>query len=118
MSTHLDSLYRRRWELYYTPNKIYDSREINWKQIPKDEVIKIEMYVEGHIYIIDNTDPSFKGFIRWRWGGFEFNGKVKIDIWTAGWHDGTTCHMTEVQFKDGSMERKEYQLKDYKVHLK
>ena len=114
---HLDCCYRRRWELYRTPTKVYDSREVNWRDIPWDEVYGIEAYVEGQVHTVDNYSPGFKGFIRWRWGGFHNNGKVPIDIWCIGWHDEVTCFMKEIQFKDGSMEEKEYPFDQFKKHL-
>ena len=108
---HLDNEYRRRWELYHTKTNIFDSREINYKEIT-EQVIKIETHVEGQVYIAEGN------VIRWRFGGFHHNGKVKIDEWVIGTHDDTTCYMQVIQFKDGSMEKKEYPLKDFKVHLK
>lgn len=115
---HLDSEYRRRWELYTTPDQVYDSREVNWRDIPWDEVTELKASVEGHEYVVDNHGPSFKNFIRWRWGGFHFNGKEKIDIWCIGWTDGITCFMKEIEFKDGSMTEKEYPFEEFKKHLK
>ena len=113
---HLDSEYRRRWELYHTENKIYDSRKINYKDI-HDEVIKIVASVEGKVYTLDISKQECKGLIRWRFGGFHFNGRVKIDEWCIGYHDEETCFMKVIQFKDGSMEEKEYPYADFKVHL-
>ncbi len=108
---HLDNEYRRRWELYYTKNDVFDSREINYKEII-EKVIKIETHVEGQVYIAEGN------VIRWRFGGFHYNGKVKINEWCIGTYDDTTCYMQVIQFKDGNMEKKEYPLKDYEVHLK
>lgn len=116
---HLDSCYRRRWELYYTPNKVYDSREVNWKDIPINEVYSIESYIEGQIHTVDNYDSGFVSFIRWRFGGQEWiDGEVhKIDVWCIGWTDGVTCFMKEIEFKDGSMTEKEYPFDQFKKHL-
>ena len=114
---HLDSEYRRRWETYITPTKIYDSRIVNWHDIPWSELTELRASMEGHEYIVDNSDPAFKGFIRWRWGGFLQGGKEKIDIWCIGWHDGITCYMQEIQFKDGSMVEANYPLEEFKNHL-
>ena len=114
---HLDSCYRRRWELYRTPNKVYDSRIINWRDIPWNEVYGIEAYVEGQMYAVDNYSPGFVSFIRWRWGGFHNNGAIPINVWCIGWHDGTTCFMKEIEFKDGSMKEKEYPFDKFKKHL-
>lgn len=116
---HLDSCYRRRWELYYTPDKVYDSCEINWKDIPRNKVYNIEAYVEGQVYVVDNYSPDFVSFIKWRFAGQEWIDGVlhKINAWCIGYHDGKTCFMKEIQFKDGSMEEKEYPLKEFKKHL-
>lgn len=113
---HLDGEYRRRWELYTTPSKVYDSRIINWRDVPWDEVTKVEASVEGHHYVVEPGE-GFKGFIRWRWAGFHFNGKVKINKWCIGWYDACTCYMQEIEFKDGSMKREEYPFEDFKKHL-
>lgn len=104
--------------MYYTPDKVYDSRIINWKDIPRDKVYNIEAYVEGQAYIVDNYSPDFVSFIRWRFAGQEWiNGELyKINVWCIGYHNGTTCFMKEIQFKDGSMEEKEYPLEEYKNH--
>ena len=117
---HLDSCYRRRWELYRTPNKVYDSRIINWRDIPWNEVYGIEAYVEGQMYAVDNYSPGFVSFIRWRFAGQEWIDGVlhKINIWAIGYHNGTTCFMREIQFKDGSMKEAQYPLEEYKNHLK
>ena len=111
---HLDSEYRRRWEKYYTSDDIYDSREINWRDFDHTKVTKIEANIEGHIYIVDNSN-----LIRWRFAGQEWiNGVLhKIDIWCIGYHDGITCFMKEIQFKDGSMKETQYPLEEYKRHL-
>jgi len=114
---HLDSEYRRRWELYTTPEQVYDSREVNWHDIPWNDVIKLQASVEGHEYTVDNTGPDFQSFIRWRWGGFHNNGAIPINVWCIGWTDGVTCFMKEIEFKDGSMKEVEYPFEQFKKHL-
>ena len=113
---HLDSEYRRRYELYTTPSKVYDSRLINWRDIPWDEVTKLEASVKGHHYEVE-PGAGFKGFIRWRFGGFKNNGKIPIRVWCVGWHDGKTCFMKEIEFKDGSMKETEYPFGRFRKHL-
>ncbi|MCK5616129.1 hypothetical protein KAR91_80440 [Candidatus Pacearchaeota archaeon] len=114
---HLDSEYRRRWELYTTPDQVYDSREVNWREVPWEEVIELKASVEGHEYTVDNSGPGFQSFIRWRWGGFHNNGAIPINVWCIGWTDGVTCFMKEIEFKDGSMTEKEYPFEQFKKHL-
>ena len=113
---HLDSEYRRRWETYTTPEAVYDSRYVNWRDVPWDEVTKLEASVEGRNYVVESGE-GFQSFIRWRWGGFHYNGRVPINIWCIGWTDGITCFMKEIEFKDGSMTEKEYPLEKFKRHL-
>lgn len=113
---HTDDCYRRRWELYTTQSNVYDSREVNWRDIPWNEVTKIEVSVEGKHYEVVPGD-GFVGFIRWRWGGFHNNGAIPINVWCVGWHDGVTCFMKEIEFKDGSMTEKEYPFEEFKKHL-
>lgn len=117
-ATHrpLDGEYRRRYELYTTPSKVYDSRIINWRDVPWDEVTALEANVEGRRHVVEPGE-GFQGFIKWRWTGFHFNGKVKIDVWCIGWHDGVTCFMKEIEFSDGSMTEKEYPFDKFKRHL-
>jgi len=115
----LDNCYRRRWELYTTELCVYDSRQTNYKEI-EEEVIQIETNVEGKVYIINKFDhDTCKGLIRWRFGGQKWinNILVKIDEWCIGWHDGEICHMKCIQFKDGSMIEKDFDLKEYEAHL-
>ena len=113
---HLDSEYRRRWETYTTPDQIYDSRKVNWRNIPWDQVTKLEADVEGHHYVV-SPRKGFQSFIRWRWGGFHNNGAIPIHVWCIGWTDGVTCFMKEIEFKDGSMTEKEYPYEQFKKHL-
>ena len=113
---HLDSEYRRRWELYHTSDGIYDSREINWKQIPRDKVTQIEAHVESQVYSVYASQGSL---IRWRFGGQEWVDGVfhKINTWCIGWTDGVTCFIKEIEFKDGSMTEREYPYDQFKKHL-
>ena len=112
---HLDSEYRRRWELYTTPDQVYDSRKVNWRDIPWDQVTQLQASVLEHEYTINNMGLGFQSFIRWRWGGID-QGKP-INVWCVGWTDGVTCFMKEIEFKDGSMTEKEYPLELFKKHL-
>lgn len=112
----LDSEYRRRWEIWTTSAIVYDSREINWRNIPWEKVLKVEIFVEGQHYTVEPGE-NFVGFIRWRWIGYQTNKNLPIDIWCVGWHDGINCFMLEVQFKDGSMEEKIYPFEQFKNHL-
>ena len=112
---HLDIEYRRRWETYTTPDQVYDSRQINWRDVPWKDVTKLQASVRDHEYTVDNTGPKFKSFIRWRWGGFDA-GRT-INTWCIGWTDGKTCFMKEIDFKTGDMVEKEYPLKQFHKHL-
>ena len=112
---HLDSEYRDRYELYTTPGKRYNSRTTNWHEVPWGKVTKLQAKIKGKKYTVDKSGPSFKSFIRWRWGGVD-KGK-QINIWCIGWTDGVTCFMKEIQFKDGSMTEKEYPFEQFKKHL-
>ena len=117
-SNSLDSGYRRRWELYTTEKGVYDSREINYKQI-EEEVIQIETHMEGKVYTVNKSDHICNGLIRWRFGGHHWvdNKYTKIDEWCIGWYDDEFCHMQCIQFKDGSMREEKFLLSEYKSHL-
>ena len=60
IARHLDSEYRRRWELYTTQDQVYDSRTVNWHDIPWDQVTLLQASVEGNEYTVDNTGPGFR----------------------------------------------------------
>ena len=123
---HLDNEYRNKREEYITPNKIYDSREINWREVPWNNVQEIKIIIKNNEYSVTNSDPRFKAFIKWRWGGkiaqFDEEGNPvvpkKINIWCIGWTDGVICYMTEIDFHTGKLDREcEYLLDMFKSHI-
>ena len=119
---HLDSEYRNRYEIYHTPNKIYDSRECNWRNVPWDEVTKIQVKLRYTEFELDKPETdTFKGFIRWR--NHIVQGRIRMtkdnvideqtfsknkkEEWCIGWTDGENCFMTIFDFKTGELLGKE-----------
>lgn len=125
---HLDSEYRRRWEEYHlVDGSIFNSCDINWRQVEWEKVVKIVISVEGQRHeMTPRGKANFKYFMRFRWGGQEaqfdkqghFSGHRQINIWTIGWTDGKTCYLQDIDFYNGRL-LKEYQapLISFKKHI-
>lgn len=108
MSTlHLDSMYKNRWEEFYLNDGIIkDSRQINWRNVEWDKVIKIVAHLKKSTFVVDNKGSGFRAFMNFRWGGAEamyekgkYLGHKKIHVWTIGWTDGVTCFLKNIDFK-------------------
>lgn len=116
---HLDSEYRRRWQEYHTADgKKFDSRLINWRQVPWEKVIRIDTYMTGQKHSVTCQDPRFQFFLCFRWGGQEaiykhgvYHGHKPIRIWTTGWTDGQNAYLIDVDFFTGNL------IKSYKAPL-
>jgi hypothetical protein len=110
MEKHLDKIYRRRWELFHLQSgEVLDSREINWRDVPWRQVVKIIVHMNGQVHEFNNRYPGFKAFMNLRWGGREakfeggqYIGHAHINLWTVGWTDGQTCFLTDIDFFTGS----------------
>lgn len=105
---HLDSEYKNRYELFYLDDgTVKDSRQINWRNVEWDKVVKIVAHLRGNAYEVDNTGLGFCAFMNFRWGGAEamhsekgkYLGHKKIHIWTIGWTDGVMCFLKNIDFK-------------------
>lgn len=112
----LDSEYRRRWEKYFLEDgTILDSREVNWRNVQNwDEVARIIAHVQNEAHEFDFRDqPGFVGYMRFRWHGkiaqFDedghFTGHKDVHEWAYGWTDGSTAHMTDIDFRTGKRVR-------------
>ncbi len=123
---HLDSEYRRRWQEYHTADgKIFDSRLINWRQVEWEKVIRIDTYMNNQKHSVSCSDPRFRFFLNFRWGGQEpvykhgvFETQKKIKIWTVGWADDSIAHLKDICFYTGD-NIKEYlaPLSEFKMHI-
>jgi len=117
----LDSEYRQRWQFYHLADgSIKDSRLIHWRQVDWENVVKVESFIRGKKYTVDCTDPRFQFFIVFRWFGQEHidGNRKQINIWTQGWSDGSTCYLTNIDFKTGQLLR-QYKdpLSKYEAHV-
>jgi hypothetical protein len=123
---HLDSEYRRRWQEYYLSNgTVKDSRQINWRNVEWEKVVRIDTFINGKKHSVTCQDHRFKYFMCFRWGGVKpvyENGAYKshgnIAIWTVGWTDGTTCFLKDIDFFTGD-HIKDYisPLSNFKGHI-
>jgi hypothetical protein len=107
---HLDSEYRNRWEEFHLADgTIMDSRQINWREVAWDQVVKITAHLRGNVYEVDNSGPGFRAFMNFRWAGMEaqydknkkYMGHKKINSWVIGWTDGVLCFQKNIDFKTG-----------------
>jgi len=99
----LDNIYRNRWQEYYLANgRKFDSREIYWRMLPWNQVVKIVTYINNKKYLVHSNHPNFKLFVVYRWAGYD-SKKGVINEWAVGWSDGKNCFMTDINFKTGEI---------------
>lgn len=123
---HLDSEYRRRWQKYHTADgKTFDSRLINWRQVEWEKVIGIDTYMNSYKHSVSCSDPRFRFFLCFRWGGQEpvykhgvFTSYRRIKIWTVGWADDAMAHLMDIDFYTGKhIKNYTAPLKTFKGHI-
>jgi len=123
---HLDAEYRRRWQEYHLADgRVMDSRQINWRNVEWEKVVKIVTHIEGQSYAVDARESTFLFFMNFRWGGSEpiyklgkFAGRKAIKIWTVGWTDGTRCYLADLDFYTGALVKKYVEpLKKFIQHI-
>lgn len=101
------SEYKDRWEEFYVQSgEFYDSREVNWRDVPWDKVVKVRVRILDKVHDFDNKELDFKFFINFRRGG-KTSTKTRIEtdinIWTVGWTDGCTCFLKDIDFYTGEI---------------
>lgn len=105
---HLDSEYRGRFQEYHMAGgRVYDSRQVNWRQIEWEKVVGIVTNIRDKKYLTHSNHPDFKFFVVYRWAGINYDtGRpVKIREWAVGWSNGEKCFMTDIAFKTGEVVR-------------
>jgi hypothetical protein len=96
---------------YMADGSTISSCRLNWREVEWEKVVKIELHKGGPIFSISATvDPTFKGFMHFRYGGCA-NGR-EVDSWVIGWTDGIECYLFEVDVRLGLV------LQDFKQPLK
>ena len=110
---HLDSEYRRRWELFELEDgTIEDSRLKNWREVEWGKVIKIIVHIQHQIHVIDRQNKAnFQGFLNFRTFGKEprYNEKREyiehktIQEWVIGWTDGINSFLKAIDFYTGNL---------------
>lgn len=93
--------------------QVADSRNVNWRQVEWERVVKVVTYMNGQVHPMPISDPRHRFFMVFRWGGQEAqykNGKYAghraIKIWTQGWTDGAICHLQDIDFYTGDLIKK------------
>ncbi len=111
---HLDNVYRRRWREYHLfDGTVKDSREINWRQVEWEKVVKVVVHIRDEVHTVDCVGkPSFQTFVNFSHGGFEHftneRGELEkraIRQWCIGWTDGTNVFIKEIDFATGLLVR-------------
>lgn len=110
----LDSEYRKRWQLFHLADgTVKDSREVNWRHVEWEKVIKIEVYILDKVHSVNCNNPNFQFFLNLRHAGLTWkdNKKVKINEWCIGWTDGIRAFLKDIDFFTGNI------VKEYVVPL-
>ena len=110
---HLDSEYRRRWELFELEDgTIEDSRLKNWRDVEWDKVVRITANVHGETYeVVKKGKKGFKGFMNFRTFGKiaqydenkKYIGHKTAQEWLIGWTNGKKCFMKVIDFYTGNL---------------
>lgn len=124
---HLDSEYKRRWqEFHMADGTILDSRQINWRNVEWEKVVKLTVNMEGQYYEVGMEGKAgFVCFINFRCGGQEIirkpDGKEerrRIHTWVIGWTNGNECFLQEIDFYRGGLVRRYVDnVKNLKSHI-
>lgn len=118
---HLDSEYRNRWQEYsLADGRVMDSRQINWRHVDWERVVRIDLHIHGKNYYVDCKHSNFLFFMCFRWAGWEWirDIKRKINLWTIGWSDGEKCFLVDIDFKTGEFKKRYIaQLSQFKEHI-
>lgn len=108
---HLDSEYRRRWEIFTLDDgTIEDSRVKNWRDVEWEKVKEIQVNIEGKTHSLSGEGKeNFKGFLNFRYyqrlaelgDNRKFKGHKIIQWWIIGWTDGKDCFLQSFDFYTG-----------------
>lgn len=113
-SYHLDDIYRWQWkEFHFADGTIKDSRQVHWRQLPWERVVKVVLCIKGRRYEINPGKRIHNGFICYTNKYF----LTRLDIrgnpfratkraWVAGYLTETHANMIEVAFKSGLFMRR------------
>ncbi len=112
---HLDNIYNRRWQKFHLADGSYkDSRELHWRQVAWENVVKLEVQVRDYLHEV-LPGPAHKGFITYRTSGIEWvdgePGKKRIPrgarSWYIGWLNETHAHVKQIDFQTGFVKTEE-----------
>lgn len=104
-----DDGYKHRWfEWYMADGTMLDSRNVNWRHIHWEKVVKIVMHIREHVWeLACENNSRFQYFLCFR--KQIITGSNKESRWVMGWSDGETAHLRDFSFKTGGLVR-EYKL--------
>ena len=123
----LDNIYNKKYEIFTLEDGTeYTSKDINWRCIEWERVIKITVINREKTYVFDKKDSE--GFINCRYGGYEkewfnkedlkkFRWKI-IHIWVIGLIYDNRVKITEIDFKTGEILNEVWEpLSKFKPHI-
>lgn len=108
-----DDKYKHRWiEWYFWDGSMLDSRNVNWRHIHWEKIVRMKMRIREHEWEVDNKDPRFRYFLCFRkeitgpvYRHGVFTGRNKDQRWVMGWSDGETAHLRDFCFQTGELVR-------------
>ena len=121
-----DAQFRDRWLDYYlSDGRQYSSREIYWRLIEWEKVVKIRVNLRGLKYDIE-SGPDTLGFMNFRWAGSEAKhdsegkpvGRRPIHTWVVGTIEPNGVHLSEFDFKTGQLIKRSIEpIEKYSSHI-
>jgi len=102
----IDEARHKYIEYHMEDGVIRSSKEVYWKDIGWDKVVKIVIKLKNNCYEINNSNPCFKFFLNFRMANYIpicINGKLMgheiIEDWVIGWSDGVFAYLKSYNFK-------------------
>lgn len=96
----LHSEFRDRWITFHLADgTVRDSREINWRRVEWERVVKLEVNIRGHRHTVTAAHPGFAFFLNFKVCRVE--GSTRRTWWVVGWADGRLAHLRAIDFKTG-----------------
>ncbi len=114
----LDNIYNNKFVEFHMANgTILNSRDINWRHVMWDQVVKLVISIRGirhEVNCVNKTD--FKCFLNFRTMSNintpgpdgKYGPTERIHRWIIGWTDGKKCYLDEVCFHTGQLLRRYY----------
>lgn len=114
----LDNIYNNKFiEFHMADGTIYNSRDINWRHVMWDQVVKLVVSIRGYETVVSmDNKTDFKTFLNFRTVSRinkpdrdgAFGVTEDVHKWTIGWTDGKKCFLDEISFHTGQVIRRYY----------